>query len=233
MNKTIKCSNIDCKAENPANAKFCRVCGQPIIIGNEGYTLDLFSDIELTPVSLKPIQFVTKIEKASYVILPILLISLFLICNDLMRDFIDEFGREVHEITVSIGCVLAFIFVIAFIAGLTHCCKQIRYKLNADYIEEKAFVGDTKRIAKCKKLGLFDAKKKRVLLRTKYDKISKFDEQHLQLENNSKMGIYSIPLKKIIVPLYYDTITSVKNGVLCGVNDSQITHYDIRGNVLR
>lgn len=233
MEEVIKCSNPECKVENPANAKFCRVCGQPIIVDYKGYTLDMFQDIELTPVSLKPIQFVTKIEKASYVILPILLISLFLICNDLRRDFIDEFGREVHEITVSIGCVLAFIFVIAFIAGLTHCYKQIRYKLNADYIEEKAFVGDTKRIAKCKKLGLFDAKKKRVLLRTRYDKISKFDEQHLQLENNSKMGIYSIPLKKIIVPILYEKITQVKNGVLCGVRDSQMIHYDTRGNVLR
>ena len=229
----IKCPNQKCGAENPSNAKFCRVCGQPIIVDDEGYTLDLFPDIELTPVSLKPIRFVTIMEKISYFMLPILIISLILICGDLKRDFIHEFRRDAHEITVSIGFVLVFIFAIVFIVGLRNCCKLIQYRINADYIEENIFIGETKRIAKRKKLGLFDTKKKRILLRTKYDKITTFDDQHLQLENNSKVGIYSIPLRKIIVPLQYEQVMIIKNGVLCGVKDSQLTHYDTRGNVLQ
>lgn len=218
--------------ENPNDAKFCRVCGQPILVNQEKYTPDCFPDIDLIPTTLRPIQFVFKLEKASYILFPIFVGGLLFIL-DCKRDITTMFGGDVWEVAVVIGVILSCIFLIYFIVGLEHCWKRIRYKLNADYIEENKFVGETNRIAKNKKLGLFDSSTKRISLRTKYDKIEQFDNQHLLLENNSKIGLYSIPLKKIIIPLKYEQITLIKDGVLLGIKDKQMTHYDIRGNILQ
>lgn len=90
-----------------------------------------------------------------------------------------------------------------------------------------------KRIAKEKKLRLFDYKNKVVLLNPCYDSITQFDDVHIQLEKSNKFGLYSIPLRKIIIPIEFDGITPVQNGVIEVVKDSHGSHYDIHGNTLK
>lgn len=228
MNESIKCPNPECRAENPANAKFCRKCGKPIGVIMKSYTPDCFPEIELMPVSAYSIRFVNVLQKVSFVICPVLLYVVYS-CIEYKYNFIYHYDL----IPLYVIMFVSIIFVIIMYIGLKNALLYCKYVRNTDYIEENTFVGETKRIAKRKKLGLFDTKKKRILLRTKYDKITKYDDQHLQLENNSKVGIYSIPLRKIIVPLQYEQVMIIKNSVLCGVKDSQLTHYDTRGNVLQ
>ena len=66
--------------------------------------------------------------------------------------------------------------------------KELRYKLNADYIEDK-FVNDgIVRIARKPGMGLFDKNKNRVFLSSSYSNIEKFDDQHLMISKGNKNG---------------------------------------------
>ena len=94
-------------------------------------------------------------------------------------------------------------------------------------------MGELKRIAKNKKLGLFDEKKRKILLKSKYDAISKFDEQHILVMENAQKGLYSIPRKKLIIPIVFDDIKSDKIGTFSAVKDMQVFHYEIYGKELR
>lgn len=230
---TIKCHNPECVAENPKNAKFCRVCGSPIITSGDEYTPDIFPDIELVPISIQPIRFVNGWEKASFVLLPLLIIFLIEICWDYKLEFIDEFRRDAWEITITIGMICLFIFIISVIVGLKKACLLAFFNSNADFIERKDFMGKLRRIAKNKKLGLFDGKKKKILLKSKYDAISKLDEQHVIVVENSKKGLYSITRRKLIIPINFDEIKSDKIGTFTAVKDMQMFHYDIYGKKLR
>ena len=230
---TIKCLNPECHADNPANAKFCRKCGQPIVTDQGEYTPDLFPDIELSPISLQPIRFVSGWQKTSFILLPILVIFLVAICNDFEYDYKRAFGRDAWEITMTIGLFCFVVFAISTLVGLKNACRSAIFNANADFIEGKSFVGELKRIAKNKKLGLFDEKKRKILLKSKYDAISKFDEQHILVMENAQKGLYSIPRKKLIIPIVFDDIKSDKIGTFSAVKDMQVFHYDIYGKELR
>lgn len=90
-----------------------------------------------------------------------------------------------------------------------------------------------KRIAKNKKLGLFDNRNKVILLNPIYDSIFKFDDVHILLEKENKFGLYSIPLRKIIIPIGFDGIASIQNGVIEVTKDLHGSYYDIYGNILK
>jgi len=219
MSAVIICPNPECKADNPANAKFCRMCKHPLSTSKDEYTPALFPDIALRPVAVQPVRFVSVLEKISFYALPILLLFLALSWR------VPELGL------ILVSCVvLAFVFCIK---GIKHYSRRSPYLNNTDYIEEGYFVQKTRRIAKNKKLGLFDNKSRCVLLTPEYDSILQFDETHIQLSIDNKIGLYSIPLKKIIVPIEFDGIAPVKNGVIEVVKDSHMSHYDTHGNVLK
>lgn len=233
MSNIIICPNSECKAENPANAKFCRMCKHPLSTSTDEYTPNLFPDITLRPVAVMPIRFVNVLERGAFVLLPMLLIFLYFICYDFKREFKYEFGSDAFDVVSVGGTIFSILLVLLCINGIKHYIRYSSYSENADYIEETFFMQSLKRIAKDKKLGLFDHKNKAILLNPCYDSISKFDDVHIQLEKNNKFGLYSIPLKKIIVPIEFDGIAPVQNGVIEVVKDSHGSHYDIQGNVLK
>lgn len=233
MNDVIICPNQECKAENPANAKFCRMCKHPLSTSEDEYTPNLFPDITLRPVAVMPIRFINILERGAFVLLPLLIIFLYFICGDYKREFKDEFGNDAFDVVSIGGIIFSVLFALLCINGIKHYIRYSSYSENADYIEEAFFMQKLKRIAKDKKLGLFDNKNKVVLLNPSYDSISKFDDVHIQLEKNNKFGLYSIPLRKIIIPIEYDGIAPVQNGVVEVVKDSHGSHYDIQGNVLK
>ena len=233
MNDKIICPNPACKAVNPSNAKFCRMCKHPLSKSEDEYTPNLFPDITLRPVAVMPIHFVNILEKGAFVLLPLLLVLLYYICGDFKGEFKHEFGSDAFEVVSIGGIVFSFLFGLLCINGIKHYIRYFTYSENADYIEDSFFMQNLKRIAKDKKLGLFDNKNKVVLLNTSYDSISKFDDVHIQLEKSNKFGLYSIPLRRIIIPIEFDGITPVQNGVIEVVKDSHGSHYDIHGNTLK
>ena len=233
MSEIIVCPNLDCKAENPANAKFCRMCQHPLSTSEDDYTPGLFPDIALRPVAVQPVHFVNAVEKLSFIVLPLLLLFLYLLCRVFKDDFIVDFDRGPFFLIVGVGAILSVLLIIICINGIKHHSGYAAYMDNTDYIEEGFFMQKTRRIAKNKKLGLFDNKTKRVLLTPDYDLITQFDETHIQLGVGNKIGLYSLALKRIIVPIEYDGIAPVKNGVIEVVKDSHMSHFDIHGNVLK
>lgn len=233
MNDKIICPNPACKAVNPANAKFCRMCKHPLSTSEDEYTPNLFPDITLRPVAVMPIRFINLLERGAFVLLPLLIIILYCICGDYKGEFKDEFGSDAFDVVSIGGIIFSVILGMLCINGIKHFIRYSSYSDNVDYIEENFFMQKLRRIAKDKKLGLFDNKNKVVLLNPCYDSISKFDDVHIQLEKNNKFGLYSIPLRKIIVPIEFDGIAPVQNGVIEVVKDSHGSHYDIQGNVLK
>lgn len=63
MSDIIICPN--CQTENPANAKFCRMCKHPLLTSKDEYTPNLFPDITLRPVAIIHTHFVSPLEKRS------------------------------------------------------------------------------------------------------------------------------------------------------------------------
>lgn len=233
MSDIIICPNPECKAENPVNAKFCRMCKHPLSTSEDEYTPNLYPDITLRPVAVMPIRFVNVLERGAFVLLPLLVIFLYFICYDFKGEFKDEFGSDAFDVVSIGGIVFSVLLALLCINGIRHYIRFSSYSDNADYIEEAFFIRGLKRIAKDKKLGLFDYKNKVILLSPCYDSVSIFDGVHIQLGKNNKFGLYSIPLRKIIIPIEFDGIAPVQNGVIEVVKDSHGSHYDIQGNVLK
>lgn len=232
--ESIICSNPECKADNPARAKFCRKCGRALTTSKDDYTPDLFPDIDLRPIAVKPIHFINIFDKISFILLPSLLIFLYLV-SDNKGKFKDHFDICEEEFCAFfVGTIfITVLFAILCTNGIKHLYRLSNFEDNVDYIEEGFFMRKLKRIAKDKKLGLFDCENKVVLLTALYDSITKFDDCHIQLGKKEKIGLYSIPLKKIIVPVEYEGIAPVKNGVIEVAKDSRMSRYDIQGNVLK
>lgn len=180
MSDIIICPN--CQTENPANAKFCRMCKHPLLTSKDEYTPNLFPDITLRPVAIIHTHFVSPLEKGAFVLLPLLLVFLYFICNDFKGEFKDDFGSDAFDVVSFGGVVFSFLFSLLCLNGIKHYIRYFAYSKKADYIEESFFMQKLKRIAKNKKLGLFDDRNKVILLNPIYDSIFKFDDVHILLE---------------------------------------------------
>lgn len=231
MSGIIRCP--ECQTENPANAKFCRMCKHPLLTSKDEYTPNLFPDITLRPVAIIHTHFVSPLEKGAFVLLPLLLVFLYFICNDFKGEFKDDFGSDAFDVVSIGGVVFSFLFSLLCLNGIKHYIRYFAYSKKADYIEESFFMQKLKRIAKNKKLGLFDDRNKVILLNPIYDSIFKFDDVHILLEKENKFGLYSIPLRKIIIPIGFDGIASIQNGVIEVTKDLHGSYYDIYGNILK
>lgn len=64
MSGIIRCP--ECQTENPANAKFCRMCKHPLSTSEDEYTPNLFPDIALRPVAILHTSFVSILEKGAF-----------------------------------------------------------------------------------------------------------------------------------------------------------------------
>lgn len=229
MNDFIICPK--CEAKNPINAKFCRMCNHPLSLEQDEYTPALFPDIALRPVAVLPIRFVSFIEKWTLLlIIPLFLFVFSLITN--ASSFKRTFGRDGYESITAISIIFFFVFVLIAIRGIKHYYRHKKYTQAVDYVEESCFAKKLRRIAKHKKIGLFDSKTKKVILFPNYDSITRFDDDHILLGCGFLRGLYSIPLRKIIVPVEYDGIAPIADGVAEVTKDSKKSHYDTHGNIL-
>lgn len=253
----IRCPNPECRADNPAGAKFCRKCGTAFTPTNRfkqmvksfvskmfvqsqntnagTFTLDTFKNISFQPVSVVKIRFINRFV----VFLCVLFMALW------FATVIDLTGRILYEVdhwfydnvfiyhqdTVEFGCLAVAGICALFI--LKWWIKKLRYKLNADYIEESFINNEIVRIARKSRMGLFDKSKNKVLLSSTYSNIEKFDNQHLLISKGNKKGLYSLTYRRIIIPVLYDSISQFANSVTSATTQGLEHHYDVKGNELR
>ena len=253
----IQCPNPECRADNPANAKFCRKCGtaftptnrfkqmfssviakiftQSHTTGASTFTLDTFNNITFQPVSVVKIRFVNRFV----VFLCVLFVALWFatitgLTGNVLYEIDSWFYEDVfvyHQYIVELGCLAIAGLCALFI--LKWLIKKLRYKLNADYIEDNFINSEIVRIARKSRMGLFDKSKNKVLLSSIYSNIEKFDNQHLLISKGNKNGLYSLTYRKIIVPVMYDSISQFVNSVTSATTQGTEHHYDVKGNELR
>lgn len=253
----IQCPNPECRADNPANAKFCRKCGtaftptnrfkqmfssviakiftQSHTTGASTFTLDTFNNITFQPVSVVKIRFVNRFV----VFLCVLFVSLWFatitgLTGNVLYEIDSWFYVDVfvyHQYIVELGCLAIAGLCALFI--LKWLIKKLRYKLNADYIEDNFINSEIVRIARKSRMGLFDKSKNKVLLPSSYSNIEKFDNQHLLISKGNKKGLYSLTYRRIIIPVMYDSISQFANSVTSATVQGTEHHYDVKGNELR
>ncbi|MBR2032644.1 MAG: zinc ribbon domain-containing protein [Alistipes sp.] len=253
----IQCPNPECRADNPTGAKFCRKCGTAFTPANRYkqmvksffnkiftisnssnagmFTLDTFRNISFQPVSVVKIRFVNQFV----VFLCMLFVALWFatitgLTGNVLYEIDSWFYEEVfvyHQYIVELGCLAIAGLCALFI--LKWLIKKLRYKLNADYIEDNFINSEIVRIARKSRMGLFDKSKNKVLLSSIYSNIEKFDNQHLLISKGNKKGLYSLTYRKIIVPVMYDSISQFVNSVTSATTQGTEHHYDVKGNELR
>lgn len=253
----IQCPNPECRADNPANAKFCRKCGtaftptnrfkqmfssviakiftQSHTTGASTFTLDTFNNITFQPVSVVKIRFVNRFV----VFLCVLFAALWFatitgLTGNVLYEIDYWFYEEVfvyHQYIVELGCLAIAGLCALFI--LKWLIKKLRYKLNADFIESNFINSEIVRIARKSRMGLFDKSKNKVLLPSSYSNIEMFDNQHLLISKGYKKGLYSLTYRRIIIPVMYDSISQFANSVTSATVQGTEHHYDVKGNKLR
>lgn len=253
----VQCPNPECRADNPAGAKFCRKCGTAFTPANRYkqmvksffnkiftisnssnagmFTLDTFRNISFQPVSVVKIRFVNRFV----VFLCVLFVALWFatitgLTGNVLYEIDSRFYENVfvyHQYIVELGCLAIAGLCALFI--LKWLIKKLRYKLNADYIEGNFISSEIVRIARKSRMGLFDKSKNKVLLSSIYSNIEKFDNQHLLISKGNKKGLYSLTYRKIIVPVMYDSISQFVNSVTSATTQGTEHHYDVKGNELR
>ena len=253
----IQCPNPECRADNPAGAKFCRKCGTAFTPANRYkqmvksffnkiftisnssnagmFTLDTFRNISFQPVSVVKIRFVNRFV----VFLCMLFVALWFatitgLTGNVLYEIDSWFYEDVfvyHQYIVELGCLAIAGLCALFI--LKWLIKKLRYKLNADFIEGNFINSEIVRIARKSRMGLFDKSKNKVLLPSSYSNIEKFDNQHLLISKGYKKGLYSLTYRRIIIPVMYDSISQFANSVTSATVQGTEHHYDVKGNKLR
>ena len=254
---SIQCPNPECRADNPAGAKFCRKCGTAFTrtnrykqmvksffnkiftvsnSSNAGmFTLNTFRNIAFQPVSVVKIRFVNRLVVFLFILFVALWFATIVgVTGEIVREMDYWFYDEVyiyHQDLVELGCLAMLGLCALFI--LKWWIKKLRYKLNADYIEGSFINSEIVRIARKSRMGLFDKSKNKVLLSSSYSNIEKFDNQHLLISKGNKKGLYSLTYRRIIIPVMYDSISQFANSVTSATVQGTEHHYDVKGNVLR
>jgi len=255
--ESIQCPKPECRADNPANAKFCRKCGTAFTPANRYkqmvksyfnkiftmsgssnavmFTLDTFRNISFQPVSVVRIRFVNRFVVFLCVLFAALWFATITGLTGEVLDAVDHWFYEdvfvYHQHEVEFGCLAIAGLCSLFI--LKWWIRKLRYKLNADYIEGSFINSEIVRIARKSRMGLFDKSKNKVLLSSSYSNIEKFDNQHLMVSKGNKKGLYSLTYRKIIVPVMYDSISQFVNSVTSATIQGTEHHYDVKGNELR
>lgn len=192
------------------------------------YTPDLFPTINLIPRSMFKPHFRP--------LLWIILLFIILILGHVLYVNYWELENELEEgaWVISIAAIIIGVFVA--IHTLIMIAGSVVFKASVDFVESRpmsSVPGKIHRVAKKGKLGLFDGKKKAMRIYCNYDKIEKFDDEHLLVETGGKVGIYSITRKRMVIPAKYKSISPFKNYIAAATWDSGVDHYDIKGNLKR
>lgn len=249
---TKQCINPSCLADNPDDAKFCRSCGYAFTPSflrrisrfinknnsscDNKFTLDTFTNIEFKPKSISNIKFINRLNLFICIIFIIIFLLFINIPSYYYREFDDAFDLDglLYYHRDYLISIIFIIIILTFSVLLNNICHKIKYNLNADYIEEHFIDNQIVRIAKKSRLGLFNKKKKKVLILSNYTNIDKFDENHILLYKGDLKGLYSLTYNKIIVPTKFKSISYFTNAITTAISvDGVSYHFDVKGNKLK
>lgn len=192
--------------DNPDNAKFCRICGYNFENSFRSQLINYWNTF---------ISFVIRI---------------FNTVINVIRTWIaskKNSSRFTPDMFPTINLSPRSVAKVDF---KWHILRKRKFKKNADYNEETSFMSTMCRIARKCKLGLFDKNKKNVVLKSKYDNITRFDAEHILIEKDGKKGLFSMKKVGLIVPIRFDRIDSFKNSIVKCYKGTESYYYDINGN---
>lgn len=197
--------------------------------GGATYTPSSFPGIDFIPRTL----FSPHFNIILWLFLTLINVGVFF----LLQFFSDEVEHEFGEaITIFFKILVLLIYVRLLFKLCTSIIQALIFNHSADFVEKTPMTGISGkmyRIGKNSKLGLFDSKRKKVSVKTRYESIEVFDSNHLLLKASGKVGLYSIPKKKIIIPVKYNRIDTFKNHLADAVWSGGVDHYDMTGNLMR
>lgn len=201
------------------------------------FTPDAFPNISLSPCSVVDVKFDVGKGIISCIVITILG---FIVFGEAVEDLIYRINiydptirQAMNYGRIGVSYIFFIIAFVKFISFLYRYCKWITFRINADYIESRAFVKNYYRIAKNCKLGLFDKESNTVVLHTSYNNITSLDSYNLLVEEDGKLGLYSLNTKSMIIPAKYDRISGFVNSIATCQKGSSVYHYDVNGNKLK
>ena len=200
---------------------------------SSGFTPDRFPSINLIPCSVAKVDFECKKGLPFMVIIILLFAALSSYKDDIEELMFFTWGWPsdmTYYVIPSFLVILSILFFVKFIPFIRRLWKWLRYKMNADYIEYSAFMNNLYRIAKKGKLGLFDKSKNTVTMGSHYDNITKFDGEHILMEEGGKKGLFSMKKMELIVPIRFDRIDAFKNSIVKCHKGGESYYYDVNGN---
>lgn len=160
----MRCTNPDCKSENPAGAQFCHRCGRPL----EVITIDRWPEYNLKPTSICRLKGKTKYKRLIiFYLFAIAILSTFIIAIYITCDGELFYGKE-----DGLNAFILFLEVFFIIMSIFHGCKAKNQDLKhvADYFQQT----DNKYVIIIKdgKFGVYNRKKRKVQIPCEYSYLS-------------------------------------------------------------
>jgi hypothetical protein len=207
-----KCN--DCGAENPEDAKFCRGCGK---------IFQVIPSIKWIETSLvKTWSFVGW----SFVML-LLFIGIFYPTGGLIAICTPASERDIP--------ILIFFWIYSIIFIIICCRICSKYKQTQKFRRIASAIENTdardRLISKAGKLGLYDWRKKKVLLGIEYDSIKKQNDFYYVVNKGNKYGMFSRLSNSFIVPCEYDSVSPFVNNVATIIKGNITEQVDTQGNI--
>lgn len=200
-----------------------------------GFTPDMFPNISLAPCSVAKVDFKCK-KGGVFMIILVIMFILFTSLSEQIGSLLLSTGMPIdysYVVAPGVAFILFLIFLFKFFPFMQRVWKWFKYKMNADYIEQWAFMSYLYRIARKGKLGLFDKSKNDVTLRSQYDNLTKFDAEHILVEKKGKKGLFSTKKMRIIVPIRFERIEPFNNSIVKCHKGVEQFYYDVNGNKMK
>jgi ribosomal protein L40E len=219
------CTREGCKTNNPDDANFCRNCGTSFDL-NTQLKLKYQSTVKLNSYNGLYSQFLL----CSVVILPFYFYSPISRLNSHTDGRLAEYiERDKHLVMIGLLLLLFFsILITCHIKSIRKKDKKLRDIASVLEVTTKR----EKIIAKAGKYGLYDWKKRVVLIPVEYNTIEQMqNELFYKIGKANKQGIYSCSLNKIIVPCEFETVSQFRNGKAILTNGDITNKTDMQGNI--
>jgi RNA polymerase subunit RPABC4/transcription elongation factor Spt4 len=212
----MKCKN--CGAENPDDAKYCRQCGREMIDSSIKW-------IDISLVKVNP--------SAGYVFLDIILfiafgvfVACFIACTEHYLNYHEDWDNSMYFLLIT-----SFILFFILCYMLTYKKRKTSEIRNVASAIENSDRND-RYLTKAGKYGLYDWRRKKVLLPVEYDSLTPLNiGAYYIIVIGNKQGIYSRLSNSIIVPCEYDAVTPFVDSVATLTKGNITKRVDTQGNI--
>jgi hypothetical protein len=217
------CTNPECKAKNPDHAEFCGECGTPFITR----TSPPEEKIQWQETSLVKIHRTFGGHVVTFFVFIVWIVGGILLLLNLLHEYSD------FHISEDFIWIVVLIFFFSLLIWLLRVGygenKTEELHKNASAIE---MTGEKyRRIMKGNKIGMYDWKKKKILLPVEYQSIERMGDVYYKIKKDGKYGIFSKLLNRIIVDCEYDDVSPFVNNIAELVQGNKKLKVDSQGNI--